>query len=63
MSDRKPYPSNVFDEERALFAPYLMLLPEQAALQEHPILEVFNGPPCVFKTGAPWRWTPTDLPH
>ena len=59
---RKPYPSDVFDEEWALVAPYLTLLPEAAGQREHPLREVFNGLRYIVKTGAPWRWMPHDLP-
>lgn len=59
---RKPYPSDVSDEEWALVAPYLTLLPENAGQREHPLREVFNGLRYVVKTGAPWRWMPNDLP-
>ena len=59
---RKPYPSDVSDEEWALVAPYLTLLPESAGQREHPLREVFNGLRYVVKTGAPWRWMPNDLP-
>lgn len=62
MRARKPYPSNVSDEEWALVAPYLTLLPEDAGQREHPLREVFNGLRYVVKTGAPWRWMPNDLP-
>jgi transposase len=62
MTARKPYPSDVSDEEWALVAPYLMLLPEQAGQREHSLREVFNGLRYVVKTGAPWRWMPNDLP-
>ena len=37
---RKPYPSDVFDEEWALVAPYLTLLPEVAGQREHSLREV-----------------------
>ena len=40
---RKPCPSEVSDEERALVAPYLTLLPEEAGQREHSLREVFNG--------------------
>jgi transposase len=33
---RKPYPSDVSDEEWALVAPYLTLLPEEAGQREPP---------------------------
>lgn len=59
---RKPYPSDVSDEEWALVAPYLTLLPEEAGQREHPLREVFNGLRYIVKTGAPWRWMPNDLP-
>ncbi len=59
---RKPYPSDVSDEEWALVASYLILLPEDAPQREHSLREVFNGLRYVVKTGAPWRWMPNDLP-
>lgn len=59
---RKPYPSDVSDDEWALVVPYLTLLHEGAVQREHPIREVFNGLRYVVKTGAPWRWMPNDLP-
>ena len=62
MLCRKPYPSDVSDEEWALVAPYLTLLPEAAGQGEHSLREVFNGLRYVLKTGAPWRWMPNDLP-
>ena len=62
MTARKPYPSDVSDDEWALVAPYLTLLPEDAGQREHALREVFNGLRYVIKTGAPWRWMPNDLP-
>ena len=62
MSARKPYPSDVSDDEWALVAPYLTLLPEAAGQREHGLREVFNGLRYVLKTGAPWRWMPNGLP-
>ena len=59
---RKSYPSDVSDEEWALVAPYLVLLPEAAGQGRHELREVFNGLRYVVKTGAPWRWMPNDLP-
>jgi transposase len=61
-SARKPYPSDVSDEEWALVAPYLALLPEAAGQRDHSLREVFNGLRYIIKTGAPWRWMPNDLP-
>jgi len=60
--NRKPYPSDVSDDEWALVAPYLTLLPEESAQRTHSLREVFNGLRYIVKTGAPWRWMPNDLP-
>lgn len=59
---RKPYPSDVSDEEWALVAPCPTLLPEAAGQREHPLREVFDGLRYIVKTGAPWRWMPNDPP-
>lgn len=40
---RKPYPSDVTDEEWAFVAPYLTLMREDAPQREHGLREVFNG--------------------
>jgi transposase len=61
-SARKPYPSDVSDEEWALVAPYLALLPEDAGQRTHSLREVFNGLRYIIKTGAQWRQMPHDLP-
>ena len=62
MSSRKAYPSDVTDEEWAFVAPYLTLMPEDAAAARAPLREVFNGLRYVVRTGGPWRWMPNDLP-
>jgi transposase len=59
---RKPYPSDVRDQEWAFVAPYLTLMREDAPQREYPLREVFTGLRYVVKTGAPWRWMPNDLP-
>jgi len=59
---RNPYPSDVSDDEWALVAPYLTLLPEGSAQRSYRLREVFNGLRYIIKTGAPWRWMPNDLP-
>jgi transposase len=59
---RKAYPSDVSDEEWALVAPYLTLLPEDAGQRDYPLREVFNGLRYIIKSGAPWRLMPHDLP-
>jgi transposase len=62
MPLRKPYPSDVSDEERALVAPYLTLLPEDAGQREHPLREVFNGLRYLVRYGVAWRAMSNDLP-
>ena len=59
---RKPYPSDVTDEEWAFAAPYLTLMSEDAPQREHPLREVFNGLRWIVRTGSPWRYLPNDLP-
>src|SRR3954447_25344034 len=62
MTTRKPYPSDVSDEEWTLVVPYLTLLRGDAGQREHPLREVFNGLRYVVKNGIPWRAMPHDLP-
>jgi hypothetical protein len=40
---RKPYPSDVSDDEWTFFAPYLALLREDAHQRNQDLREVFNG--------------------
>ncbi len=62
QSTRKPYPSDVSDEEWAFVAPYLVLLSEDASQRRYPLREVFNGLRYVVKTGTQWRMLPHDAP-
>ncbi|WP_343894181.1 IS5 family transposase [Craurococcus roseus] len=59
---REPYPSDVSGDEWALVAPYLALLPEDAAQRQHSLREVFNALRHLVRSGAPWRLLPNDLP-
>src|SRR6201982_972372 len=59
---RKPYPSDVSDEEWALVAPYLTLLPEDSRQRRHPLREVFNAMRWMVRAGAPWRLVPHEFP-
>ena len=58
---RRPYPSDVGDDEWAFVAPYLTLMKEDAPHREHPLREVFNGLRWLARTGAQWRMLPHDL--
>src|ERR1041384_4159075 len=60
--NRKPYPSDVSDDEWALVAPYLTLLPEAAGQRRYELREGFNGLRWIVRAGAPWRLLPNDLP-
>jgi len=62
MSERKPYPTDVRDEEWALVAPYLTLMTEDAPQRDYPLREVFNGLRYVVRGGISWRMIPNDLP-
>lgn len=59
---RTGYPSDVSDEEWAFVAPYLTLMSEDAPQREHSLRAVFNGLRWMIRTGAPWRYLPSDLP-
>jgi transposase len=59
---RKPYPSDVTDDEWAFVAPYLTLMTEEAPQRRHDLREVFNALRWVVRTGAPWRYLPGDFP-
>ena len=43
---RKPYPSDVSDEEWNFVAPYLALIDEQAPQRRYSLREVFNALRC-----------------
>src|SRR5918912_448892 len=62
MDTRKPYPSDVTDEEWAFLAPYLALVREDAPQREYELREVFNGLRWIVRTGSAWRYMPHDLP-
>jgi transposase len=62
MSTRKPYPSDVSDEEWSFVAPYLTLCREDAPQRQHDLREVFNALRWTIRAGASWRMLPHDLP-
>ena len=59
---RKPYPSDVSDEEWAFVAPYLTLMTPDAPQRRHDLREVFNAMRWIVRSGAPWRYLPTNFP-
>ena len=62
ITDPYPYPSDVSDEEWALVAPYLTLLPEDASQPRHTLREVSNALRYLVRSAAPWRLLPHDFP-
>lgn len=59
---RKPYTTDVSDEEWAFVVPYLTLLSEDASQRRYDLREVYNGLRYIVKTGSHWRNMPHDLP-
>jgi len=62
METRKPYPTDVSDEEWAFVAPYLTLMRADAPQREHKLREVFNALRWLVRAGAPWRLLPHEFP-
>lgn len=58
---RRPYPSDVTDEEWPFVASYLTLMREDAPQRQYPLRELFNGLRWMVRTGAQWRMIPNDL--
>jgi len=59
---RKPYPSDVTDDEWAFVAPYVTLLAPDAPQRRHDLREVYNALRWMVHTGAQWRYLPTNFP-
>jgi transposase len=59
---RKPYPTDVTDDEWAFVAPYLTLMTPAAPQRRHDPREVFNALRWIVRTGAQWRMLPTNFP-
>jgi transposase len=62
MQCRKPYPTDVSDDEWAFVAPYLTLMKQDAPQREHNLREVFNALRWLTRAGAGWRLMPTNFP-
>ena len=59
---RKPYPSEVRDDEWAFAAPYLILMTEEAPQCRHEPREVVNSLRFIVRGGLQRRLMPYDLP-
>ena len=62
MPTRKPYPTDISDEEWAFVAPYLTLVRPDAPQRVHDLREVFDALRWIVRAGAPWRMLPHDFP-
>ena len=62
MPNRKPYPTDVSDEEWAFVVPYLTLIREDAPQRAHKLREVFDALRWMVRAGASWRMMPHDFP-
>jgi transposase len=59
---RKPYPTDVSDDEGAFAAPYLTLMRPDAPQRVYDPREVFDALRWIVRTGAQWRMLPTNFP-
>jgi transposase len=62
MTKRKPYPTDVSDEEWSFAAPYLALITEDAPQRRYALREMFNALRWMARAGAAWRLLPNDFP-
>lgn len=59
---RKPYPSDVSDDEWSLVVSNLTLMKEEAPQRERSLRELFNALRYVIRYGIAWRAMPNDFP-
>jgi putative transposase len=62
MPSRKPYPTDLTDEQWALVEPFVRASECGPQEQLHPRREVVNAILYITHTGAQWRYLPHDLP-
>ncbi|WP_434026295.1 IS5 family transposase [[Pseudomonas] boreopolis] len=62
MKPKRPYPTDVSDEEWAFAAPYLTLMDPQARQRKCELRLMFNALRWMARAGAPWRLIPNDFP-
>jgi transposase len=59
---RKPYSTDVSDEEWCFVAPYLTLMEKDAPQRKYELREMFNALRWIVRAGAPWRLLPNNFP-
>jgi len=62
MKKRRPYPTDVTDQEWSFAAPYLTLMNEDAPQRRYELREMFNALRWMARAGASWRMLPTNFP-
>jgi transposase len=62
MKKRRPYPTDVSDEEWYFAAPCLTLMNKDAPQRRYELREMFNALRWIVRAGAPWRLLPNDVP-
>lgn len=61
-TERKPYSSDVTDDEWTFVLPYLTLMRLDAPQRDYDLREVFNALRWMARAGAGWRLLPHDFP-
>ena len=61
-ASRKPYPSDVSDEEWHFVLPYLTLMRPDAPQRRHDLRAIFNALRWLVRTGAQWAYLPHEFP-
>ena len=62
MTERKPYPTDVSDEEWGSAVAYLTLMSEGAPQRRYELREMFNELRWMAPAAASWRMLPTNFP-
>ncbi len=61
MPERKPYPTDVSDEEWSFAAPYLILMSEDAPQRRYELRGMFNALRWMARAGASWQHAADQL--
>ena len=62
MEPRKPYPTDLTDDEWALLEPYVPIAKRGGRPEHYPKREILNGIFYIVRGGCAWRLLPHDFP-
>jgi transposase len=62
MEPRKPYPTDLTDQEWALIAPYVPTAKPGGRPEKYPKREILDGIFYILRGGCAWRLLPHDFP-